>query len=114
TRASLGVQHLFTLLTGNLYGLDSLDLRQVASKLGVADEATGIVAKGGDRDVGPKCRSVLAHTPSGIDEAAFFPGYLQLVLGPPALFRLGRVKHREMLADDLTRAVALDPFRRDV
>ena len=88
TRAALGVQHLFALLIGKLHGLDPLGLRQVAGELGVADELTGVVAKGGDRDIGPKRRAVLAQAPSGIDKAALFRGYLQLVLGPPALSRI--------------------------
>ncbi len=71
---------------------------------------TAVVAKGGDRDIGPKRRAVLAHAPSGIDKAALFRGYLQLVLRPAALFRFGRIKDRKVLPDDLARRVALDPL----
>ena len=73
TRTALGIQHLFALLIGNLHGLDPLGLRQVAGELGVTEKVTGVVAKGSDRDIGPKRRAILAQTPTGIDEATLSP-----------------------------------------
>ena len=75
-RAALGVQHFLTLLIGVLHSLDSLGLGHVAGKLGVADQVTAVVPEGGDRDICPERRAVLAQTPSGINEAALFGGYL--------------------------------------
>ena len=68
---------------GKLDGLDPLGRGQIAGELGVAEQSAGVVAKGGDSDIGPKRRTVLAQAPAGIDKAALFRGHLQLVLGPP-------------------------------
>ncbi len=114
TRATLGLQHLVALLTDQLHGFDSLGVRQVAGQLGVADEATGVVAQGRDRDIGPKRRTVLAHAPPGIDKAALLGGYPQLVLRPPTLPGFGRIKSRKMAANDFARRVPLDPLSPDV
>src|SRR6202035_5559484 len=93
TRIALGVQQLFALLINSLHGLDPLGLCQIAGELGIAEELTGFVAKGGDRDIGPKRRAVLAQTPSGIDKFTRFRRYLQLVIGPSALSRILRIKY---------------------
>src|SRR5204863_518661 len=50
----------------------------------------------------------LAHAPALVLEAALGARDLELVFGPAARDRLGRVEAREMLADDLVGPVALD------
>ena len=89
-------------------------LGQVAGDLGEADEAAAVVADGGDDDVGPEARAVLAQPPA-----------LQLVfadiggLGEGACRNAGGavglgIEAREMLADDLLALIALDALRAGI
>jgi hypothetical protein len=76
TRASLGFQHLLALQIDKLQSFGPLGVRQIAGEIGVAEEATGIVAKGTDNDIGPKLRAILAHTPAVFNKATLFRSYL--------------------------------------
>src|SRR5690606_9532339 len=58
--------------------------------------------------VGPEPRAILAHAPALVLEAALAGGQFQLGLRPAGAHRLLRVEAREVVADDLVRAVALD------
>lgn len=58
--------------------------------------------------VGPEQRAVLAHAPALVLEAARGHRHFQVVRGPAALDVLCTIEAREMSADDLVGAVALD------
>src|SRR5439155_10796964 len=81
---------------------------QIAGDLRVADEDPVVVAQGGDDDVRPEARAVLAQAPALFLEAALARRDLELVRGVVLSARVGRVEDREVPADDLGLAVALD------
>jgi hypothetical protein len=89
-------------------------LRQVAGDLGEADERAALVAHGGDDDVGPEQRSVLADPPALVLERAVPGRHLQLVRGYVAREGVGRIETGEMAADDLVGAIALEALRAGV
>jgi hypothetical protein len=83
-------------------------LGQVPGDLGEAPQRAGPVSQGGDDDVGPEHRTVLAHAPALVLEAAVGGSAPQLLVRPAPVHGLLRIKAREMLADDLASPVALD------
>jgi hypothetical protein len=87
---------------------------EVARDLGKADETALLIAQRRDHDIGPEARAVLAHAPALVLEPAFGRGHLELACGPVAPDVLGCVEGAEMLADDLLRAIALEPLGADV
>jgi hypothetical protein len=89
-------------------------LGEVAGDLREAPQRAVGVAQRGDDDVRPEQRAVLADAPALVLEAPELGRALELDLGPAARIRLGRVEHREVLADDLGSRVALDAPRAGV
>src|SRR4051794_11468398 len=83
-------------------------LGEVAGDLGEAQEHGGVVAYGGDDDVGPEARAVLADAPALLLVAAGGGRQAQLLGGMVAGLVLVGVEQREVPADDLVGGVALD------
>src|SRR6185436_14102489 len=81
---------------------------EIARDLGEADQLFARIAKRGDHDVDEETRAVLAHAPPFLLEAAVGRGDLQLALALATVSFGLRIKPREVLADDLVGAVALD------
>src|SRR5213079_559245 len=106
-RAALGLEDLLALATGDLERLGALLTGEVARQLGEADQPALAVAQRGDGDAGPEAGAVLADAPAFVDEPAGLGRDLQLVLGPAALARVGRIEGGEVAADDLVRRIAL-------
>src|SRR6185503_12124894 len=78
------------------------------------EELAVLVPQGGDDDVRPEVRAVLAHAPALLLVASVALGDAQLLGGVVAGdVRLG-VEGREVLADDLLVGVALQPPRAGV
>lgn len=90
-----------------LFGLVALG--DVAGHLGEADQAAVLVDRVDDH-AGAETAAVLAHAPSLGLEAALLAGSPQSQVRQSAGHVLGCVEPREMLADDLAGAVALDLF----
>ena len=68
----------------------------------------GCVAQRRDDDVRPEARAVLADAPALVLEASVLRRLAQLELREMLGDVFGRVEDREVLADDLVGAVALD------
>src|SRR6185437_10302819 len=83
---------------------------EIAGQLGEAPGLTGRVANGGEDDVGPEQRSILAHPPSLDLVSALGRGCVQVVLRRTARDVRWRVEPGEVLAHDLFGGVALDPL----
>ncbi len=94
--------------------LGLLAIGQVPGDLQEAPDRAGLVAQGGDDDVGPEAGAVLAHPPALVLDAPLGRRPLQFLLGPAPLDGLLRVEAGEMLADDLLGPVALDALRPGV
>src|SRR5690242_18114626 len=90
-------------------------LREVARDLGESDEgARCLVAERGDHDICPEARSVLAEAPALVLDPTRLRRDVEL---PRRLARVDvglGVKDREVLADDLRFAVALEPRRAGI
>ena len=71
-------------------------LGQVARDLREAEQLARAVAQGGDDDVGPEPRAVLADAPAFVLEAAFARGDVQLVVGRAALGAIRRIEARKV------------------
>src|SRR6202035_4313482 len=90
--------------------LDALALGEVAGYLGEADEPPFRVVEGGDDDVRPERRAILADPQPLVLEAADMLRNFQLVLRPAPRHRLGGIELGEVQAEDLAGPVALDPL----
>ena len=66
-----------------------------------------LVVKGGDDDISPETRAVLAHPPTFILDAAELSSYGEQTPRPAALAVLRRVEPLEVLADDLVGRISL-------
>ena len=86
-------------------------LGDVPCHLGISAQRSRVVAQGGDEDVSPEPRAVLAHQPSLVFVGTPVRRDLQFVLRFGALDVPGGVEAREVLTDDLGCRVALDPLR---
>ena len=86
------------------FGHVARDLREPAQL------ATLLVVQRGDHHVRPEPRAVLAHAPAFVLEAALGGGEAQFRHRPAGAVGFLRVEAREMVADDLFGAVALDAF----
>src|SRR6185312_2425494 len=82
--------------------------------LGEADVVALVVEQRGDDDVGPEARAVFAIAPALLFVAALGLGATQLLLGMLALAVFVRIEDREVLADDLVAAIALQALGADV
>ena len=89
-------------------------LGAVAGDLGESDVLADVVVDGGDHDVGPVARAVLAIPPALLLVAALAHGDLQLLLRMPLGLALDGVEDAEVLPDDLAAGVARDPLRAGV
>ncbi len=94
--------------------LMAASLREVAGDLREADQRAALVAHGRDDGVGPEQRTILADAPAFVLVRPEAFGDLQLMRGQAALERLGRIEAREVAADDLVGAIALEAFRAGV
>lgn len=83
-------------------------LGQVAGYLAETNEAGMRIAQRRDDDIRPVAAAILAHAPVLVLEAPLDRRHTQLVFRPAALHGLGWEEAREMRADDLFGAVALD------
>ena len=90
--------------------LDLPALGQVAGQLGESARVAGWVADGVQDDVGPEGRAVLAHAPALDLEAPLGGRRIQVALRHAAFDVASGIEAGEVLADDLFRAVALDPL----
>src|SRR6478672_931194 len=84
---------------------------EIASNFRESHVHSGVIAKGGDDDVRPEARSVLADAPSLFLETAFLDRDLELPGGLVARDLLVRIENREMPPDDLVRLVAFHSLR---
>ena len=87
---------------------------EVARDLGEAEQPALFVAQRGDDHVRPEARAILAYAPTLVLEAPLGGRDLELVLRPAAVDRLAGVEGREVAADDLLGAVALEALRAGV
>jgi hypothetical protein len=83
---------------------------QVARHLCEPDERALWIPEGGDDDVGPESSAILPHAPTFVFETALAFRHVELVRADRLGVDLGRVKGREVLADDLVGLVPLDAF----
>src|SRR5262249_34433817 len=90
--------------------LELAPLGQVARHLGEADQPTLTVEDARDDDVGPEAPAVLAEAPAQVLEATVARRDLELELALARANVLLGVEGREVLADDLVGAPALDPL----
>ena len=86
----------------------------VPRDLGEADKHALAIADRVDDDVRPELRAVLADAKAFSFESPFTPRCFKRDRGKPGLAVFLGIKDREVLADDLFRLVALDPFRARV
>src|SRR5690606_10139741 len=98
------------LLRVRLQPLDPLAFGHVTGDLGEATQSALWIVQRGDQHVGPEPAAVLAHAPAFVLETAVALCTLQLQLGPAHANGLLRIEAREVMADDLRGAVALDAF----
>src|SRR5690606_34623999 len=88
--------------------------REIPGDLAEAAEVSRGVPEGGDDDVRPEPRAVLAHAPTFVLDPTELERELELA---PRFARgdfLRRVEGRDVLPDHLARGVALDALRTDV
>ena len=90
----------------------ALAVGKVARHLGVAGHAPGIVADGGQHDVGPEARAVFAHPPALFLDAPTLRGQAQQLRRPAAVHILLRKEAREVQSQNLIGSVALDALAR--
>ena len=86
-------------------------LGQVARHLHVADDRSRVVSHGADDDIRPEARPVLSNSPALVLHASGGGSRREQAPGFAGGDILGRVKKREVAADDLTRLVLLDGKR---
>ena len=94
--------------------LDLPALGQVAGQLGEPARIARRISNGGEDDVRPEGRAVLAYAPTLDLESSLVRRRVQVALRRTVLDILGRIEAGEVLADDLFRAVALDPLRSGI
>src|SRR6267378_851154 len=90
--------------------VDGAALGHVARYLGEANQGTAIIVDGIDDHVRPKPRTILAHSPTICLESSVPSRNHQCALRQPVLSIRRRVKHGEMLTNDLLSLIAFDPL----
>ena len=105
----LGVRHAQLGGRGTQLLARQLAAGEVARDLPEADERALLVVQRRDDDVGPEPRAVLAYAPALGLVAPVRAGRLEDPGRDAELHLVGRIEDREVLADDLVRAVALQP-----
>src|SRR5581483_12466825 len=86
----------------------------VAGDLGEPDELPAMVEEGGDDDVRPEHRTVLADPPALLLVAPLADRDLELVLGVARRLCVLGVEGAEVAPDDLVGAIALHPLGTEV
>src|SRR5581483_10163212 len=89
-------------------------LGEVSGDLAEASKLPGLVFQRGDDHAGPEPRAVLAEAPALLFVLALALGDDELSSRLAIRYVFGRVKDREVTADDLCRGVALDALRAGV
>jgi hypothetical protein len=94
--------------------LRSHSFREIPRDLGEAEELPGLISNGGDDDIRPESRSVLAKPPAFVLESAYACGNLQFAMRLARPDILVRIEDGEVFANDLRSLVALNALRAGV
>ncbi len=91
-----------------------LALGEVAGELRKSEQLAAVVAQRGDHHVRPEAGAVLAYAPALVFEAPLGRRHAQLVIRPAAVDRVARIERREVPADDVLGAKALETLSAEI